>query len=149
MNETAMDTRLDVILRNDLSELERLAGLVEGFVERNRLPTGLSFSLNLCLDELLTNTMSHGYPDDAPHEIRVGLVLEPDCLHVRVEDDGIAFDPFTEAPPPDLDSDLDDRPVGGLGVFLVKETMDETHYRREGGCNIITLVKHLSNTEGI
>ncbi len=60
-----------------------------------------------------------------------------------IEDDGIAFDPLI-APPPDLDSDIEDRPIGGLGVYLVKEMMDEVEYARADGRNRVTLVKNVA-----
>lgn len=138
---------LHILLANDLSELERLANEVEAFVERNDLPVSLPFTINLCLDELITNVVMHGYPDRGPHKILVEMWIENGGLHIRIRDDGMAFNPFEQSPPPDLESDLEDRPIGGLGVFLVKETMSETHYRREGMYNIIDLIKTLPNTE--
>ena len=53
----------------------------------------------------------------------------------------MAFDPFADAPPPDLTSEVDDRRVGGLGVFLVKKTLDRASYRRGGGRNLVLLAK--------
>ncbi|ANC91165.1 ATP-binding protein [Azospirillum humicireducens] len=137
----AAASRLDMVLRNDLSELGRLAEAVEDFIERNRLPPDLAFKFNLCFDELITNTVSYGYGDAAPHEIRVRMETDGVELRAEVEDDATAFDPFADAPPPDLTSDVDDRRVGGLGVFLVKKTMDHASYRREGDRNLVRLAK--------
>ncbi|CAO3423989.1 ATP-binding protein [Azospirillum endophyticum] len=145
-NEREDDTvsdRLDMVLRNELSELERLAAAVDEFIERNDLPPDLPFKFNLCFDELITNTVSYGYPDSRPHEIRVRLELDGAELRAEVEDDADAFDPFADAPPPDLTSDVDNRRVGGLGVFLVQKTMDSASYRREGGRNLVLLMKKL------
>ncbi|MBP2298738.1 ATP-binding protein [Azospirillum picis] len=138
-----MTNRLDMVLRNDLAELERLAAAVDEFIERNDLPPALGFSFNLCFDELITNTVSYGYHDGTPHEIRVRLEAAGNELRAELVDDGAAFDPFADAPPPDLTSDIDERRVGGLGVFLVKQTMDRTAYRREGDRNIVLLAKTL------
>lgn len=137
----AQHPRLDVTIANDLGELQRLATLVDGFVERNNLPDKIAFNLNLCLDELITNIVSYGYDDDHHHDIHVRLRVEDGNLVTEIEDDARAYDPFAETPEPDLDADVEDRPVGGLGVFLVKEFMDRTDYRRDGDRNITTLWK--------
>lgn len=135
-------THLDVTIGNDLDELGRLAGIVDEFVERNALPERIAFNLNLCLDELITNIVSYGYDNDQHHEIHIALTLEDGALRCRITDDAKEYDPFVEAPEPDLDLDVDDRPIGGLGVFLVKEFMDRTEYRRDGDRNVITLWKN-------
>ena len=87
--------------------------------------------------------MSYGYGDAGPREIRVRMEADGTELRAEVEDDAVAFDPFAEAPPPDLTSDVDDRRVGGLGVFLVQKTMDHVSYRREGDRNLILLSKSI------
>ncbi len=138
-----MGDRFDLVLRNDLSELERLAEAVDGFAERNGLPPAIAFALNLCFDELITDTVSYGYGDDAPHSIRVGVECDASEVRAEVEDDGLAFDPFTDAPPPDLSDDIDQRRVGGLGVFLVQQTMDRVAYHRQDDRNLVLMAKSL------
>ena len=133
---------LDVTIGNDLDELGRLAVMVDDFVEKNGLPERIAFNLNLCLDELITNIVSYGYDDDSRHEINLRLAVENNVLSCRIEDDAKEYNPFIEAPEPDLELDVDDRPIGGLGVFLVKEFMDRTEYRRDGNHNVITLWKN-------
>ncbi len=135
-------THLDVTIGNDLDELGRLAGIVDDFVERNALPERIAFNLNLCLDELITNIVSYGYDNDQHHEIHIALTVADGTLCCRITDDAREYDPFAEAPEPDLDLGVDDRPIGGLGVFLVKEFMDRTEYRRDGDRNVITLWKN-------
>jgi serine/threonine-protein kinase RsbW len=134
-----MGTRLEVVLDNDVAELERLADAVDGFAAAAGLPPEVAFKLNLCFDELITNTISYGYPDGGRHAIRVRLEADGREVRAEVEDDADAFDPFTEAPPPDLDSDVETRRVGGLGVFLVQRSVDHARYRREGGRNLVQL----------
>jgi sigma-B regulation protein RsbU (phosphoserine phosphatase) len=132
---------MEVTIGNDLDELGRLAAIVDEFIEQQGLPERISFNFNLCLDELITNIVSYGYDDDQRHEIHVGLALEDGALVCRIVDDAREYDPFVEAPEPDLDAGVDDRPIGGLGVFLVKEFMDRTEYRRDGNRNVVTLWK--------
>ncbi|WP_291718480.1 SpoIIE family protein phosphatase [Magnetospirillum sp. 64-120] len=139
--------RMEVTIANDLAELERLAGLVDEFVERHGLPDRISFNLNLCLDELITNIVSYGYDDSHHHDIHVRFSLDNGCLMTEIIDDGKEYNPFTDAPEPDLALEVDDRPIGGLGVFLVKEFMDRTDYRRDGGKNVVTLEKNVAVQE--
>ena len=98
-------------------------------------------NLNLSLDELITNIVSYGYRDSDEHEIRVTMTEQSGSLVVVLEDDGMAFDPFTDAPEPDLEAGVEERPIGGLGVYLVKTLMDEVAYERLDGRNRITLIQ--------
>lgn len=143
----APHTRLELTIANDLDELARLAGMVEEFVERLGLPERVAFNLNLCLDELITNIVSYGYDDSHHHDIHVRFALDNGRLITEIIDDGKEYDPFTEAPEPDLGLNMEDRPIGGLGVFLVKEFMDRTDYRRDGSKNIVTLEKNVTEQE--
>ena len=139
-----MGDRLELVLGNELAELERLAAAVDDFVDRNHLPPGIAFKLNLCFDELITNTVSYGYGDakHARHDILVRLASDGCQIKAEVEDDSAPYNPFVEAPQPDLGNDIDERRVGGLGVFLVKEMMDHVAYRRDGNRNVVELTIH-------
>ncbi|MDD9982952.1 MAG: ATP-binding protein [Gammaproteobacteria bacterium] len=128
-------------LKNDLSELSRIAEEIESHGESCGWPTKWILNLNLSLDELITNTVSYGYQDMDEHEIRVMLTEQNGALVAIVEDDGLAFDPFTAAPVPDLEADVENRPIGGLGVYFVKTLMDEVAYERIEDCNRITLIQ--------
>ena len=127
-------------LKNDLSELARVAEAIESLGASRGWPAKWIVNLNLSLDELITNTVSYGYRDADEHEIRVTVTERDGSLVVILEDDGIAFDPFTAAPEPDLDAGVEERRIGGLGVHFVKTLMDEVAYERVDGCNRITLV---------
>ena len=128
-------------LKNDLAELARIAEEIESHGVSRRWPARWIMNLNLSLDELITNTVSYGYQDTDEHEIRVMLTERNGALVTVVEDDGVAFDPFTVAPTPDLEADVEERPIGGLGVYFVKTLMDEVAYERVGDRNRITLVQ--------
>ncbi|MGE5537580.1 MAG: SpoIIE family protein phosphatase [Solirubrobacterales bacterium] len=143
----AAHNRLEVIIGNDLDELQRLAVLVNEFVERNGLAEKIAFNLNLCLDELITNIVSYGYRDDHRHEIHVRFRLTDGTLMTEIEDDAQEYNPFTEAPEPDLDAGVEERRIGGLGVFLVKEFMDSTEYVHEAGHNFTRLWKRTEEQE--
>ncbi|MDO8608280.1 MAG: SpoIIE family protein phosphatase [Phaeospirillum sp.] len=138
---------VSVTITSDVAELDRLANIVDDFVEKHLLPEKLAFNLNVCLDELITNIISYGYDDNAPHDIEVNFRYDGHELVTSIIDDAKEYDPFIQAPEPDLDLDVDDRPIGGLGVFLVKEFMDGTEYRHDAGHNTTTLRKTIGEEE--
>ncbi len=131
---------LTLKLKNDLSELARIAAEIETYGESHGWPTKWIMNLNLALDELITNIVSYGYRDDDEHEIQITLTSRNGELVAVLEDDGIAFNPFTQAREPDLDASVEDRRIGGLGVYFAKTLMDDTAYERVADRNRITLL---------
>src|SRR5262249_25164455 len=128
--------------RTDLSELAALAAFVERFAAAESLPAEVAFQLNLVLEELVTNTVSHGQAAGAGGSIRVRLERNGDVIEADLVDHGLAFDPRT-LPEPALDRPLAERPIGGLGVYLVRQFVDELDYRREEGSNHLRLRKRV------
>ena len=141
----AVDT-LELSLVNDLRDIAGAADTIGAFCAEHGLAEEISFQVNLAVDELLTNTISYGYDDDEEHRIDLSLRLEGGTLVVEIADDGRAFDPL-QAPEPDLGASLEERAVGGLGIYLVRKTMDGVAYRREGGRNVVTLTKQTAADE--
>jgi sigma-B regulation protein RsbU (phosphoserine phosphatase) len=133
-----------------LEALAPLAGAVESFIEQEKLPSKLGFQLNLVLDELLTNTINYGFAQDRrpPTERHIEVLLrrQGQDLVLVLEDDAAAFNPL-DAPPPDLDKSLEERRIGGLGIHLVRNIMNELHYERDGRMNRLTLRKRLDATD--
>ena len=130
---------------NERSEIARLGALAERFGAAEGLPDELVMSINLVLDEVLTNVIDYGYDAFGGHEIRVTLAREGDALTIEVDDDARAFDPLA-APPPDLTLPLEERPVGGLGIHIVRSVMDAVEYQRRDGHNILTMRKTIGRT---
>ena len=139
--------RIELELSNQLTELNRIAAAVEDLAGRHRLPDTLAYHLNLSLDELFTNIVSYGYDDGGTHCIRLALTVDGGMLECVLRDDGKPFNPL-DRPEPDLNLPADQRPIGGLGIFLVKKAMDEVAYRREGSENVLTLRKRLAAANG-
>ncbi|MEI7609252.1 MAG: ATP-binding protein [Rhodospirillaceae bacterium] len=137
-----MSRVLEVTLENTLPEIPRLAELIEAFGDENGVPARAVFNLNLALDEILTNVVEYAFPDDGRHEILIRLILDELALIAEVIDDGIAYDPTTR-PDPDTSLSLEDRPIGGLGVYFAKRMMDRVEYHRDGTRNRLTLVRLL------
>lgn len=106
----------------------------------------LSFNINLVLEELVTNVINYAYPSTEEHSFSVTADGEAGgVLTLQIIDDGVPFDPLNEAPEVDVTLGVEERPVGGLGIFIVKQIMDEVSYSRTDGKNILTLQKNLAN----
>lgn len=131
---------VSAVFVNQRSEIPRLAELADRFGGENGLPDDAIMSLNLVLDEIVTNIIENAYDDTREHEIHVMLAFEGAELTVRVADDGRAFDPL-QRPPPDLNLPIEDRPIGGLGIHIVRSVMDSVKYERTDGQNILTMHK--------
>ena len=134
------DKLLEISLANDLGEIAGAAGRIDDFCESNELSPDVAYAVNLSIDEILTNTISYGYDDDEAHRIEMTVRLEADTLVVVIVDDSRAFDP-TATPDPDIEASLEERDVGGLGLFLVHQMMDDVEYERVDGKNVVTLTK--------
>ena len=135
-----MHTAVAITVRNHLSELERVGTVVEQFAAAHAIPARVAFEINLALDEVLTNIISYGYDDGGEHAIHVSLSADAGQLVVTVEDDGRAFNPL-DAPAPDVDQSVEARPIGGLGIHLVRKVMDGLEYARRQGKNHLVMKK--------
>ena len=134
-----MAAKVALTVKTHRDELLTIANAVEDLARRENWPQDLEFRVNLVLEELGLNIMNHGH-DGGDHDIDIVLTSEDDAVTIEIIDDGQPFDPLKDAPPPDLDSPIDDRRVGGLGVHFVRSVMDDLRYRRERGKNYLTLV---------
>ena len=135
-----MSARLDLTVQTRLEELDRLSAAVENFGAEDDWPSDLTFKVTLILEELWLNVLNYGH-DGGLHEVNISLTSETEYLTIEIIDDGKPFDPFSEAPTPNVTGSLNDRAIGGLGIHLVRTMMDELRYRREEGKNHLILVK--------
>ena len=97
-----------------------------------------SHNMKVALDEILTNIISYAYDDAKEHIIVIRLSLDQEKWTVEVEDDGRPFNPLN-APEPDTKQLLGERPIGGLGIHLVRKLIDELEYRRQNDRNILVM----------
>ena len=134
------DGILELSLVNDLREIGTAAEKVDAFCEAQGISMQVAYAVNLSIDEILTNTISYGYDDDAEHRIDLTFRVDGETLVVVIVDDGRPFDSSTEREP-DFDATLEERALGGLGLFLVQQMMDEMTYERSDDRNVITLRK--------
>jgi serine/threonine-protein kinase RsbW len=136
---------VELRLANDLAGLAEVAERVERFGAEQRLPASVVNALNVVLDEAVSNAVNHGYAAGVRGEIAVRLRRLPDTVLVEVEDDGKPFNPL-QAPPPELTLPLEQRPIGGLGIHLIRNLMDEVSYARVDGRNVLKMAKHFGRT---
>ena len=135
---------LKISLANELPEIVGAAVKIDAFCEANEVSQDVAYAANLSIDEILTNTISYGYDDGQTHRIEITVRLEAEALVVVIVDDIPAFD-LTAAPEPDIGASLDEREVGGLGLFLVHQMMDKVEYERVDGRNVVTLSKRTAD----
>ena len=134
-----MSATVALKLTSGRDELAAIIDAVEDLGRRERWPDALLFRVNLALEELGLNIMDYGY-DGGPCDIDIVLTSDDDAVTIEIIDGGPPFDPLHDAPTPDLDTAIEDRRIGGLGVHLVRTLMDDLRYRREHGKNHLTLV---------
>ena len=140
VEDTAPDCEL--VMRNDTADIMLMAEFVEGLSEKYQLPMDVGFSLNLALEEAVANVMKYAYPEGETHDIVLSVKLTDNRLMFKLIDTGKPFDP-TIVPDADVNLSAEDRQIGGLGIFLVRQIMDSVEYRRIDGKNILTMIKLL------
>jgi len=133
--------RIEIALKNDIAQIEQLAEQVLAFGRENDLPDELAWELRLVLEEVVTNIISYGYDDQADHVIKVSIINAEQAVTLTVQDDARPFN-LLEHPLPDLEIPLEDRPVGGLGIHMVRRIMDDVDYRRDGGQNRVVMCRY-------
>jgi anti-sigma regulatory factor (Ser/Thr protein kinase) len=137
--------RVSLELRNSLSELDTLCQSLQQFGEALGLSNKALFQICLAMEEVFSNIISYGYTDDAVHWIKIAISHDQGILMIRLEDDGIPFNPVW-ADEPDCECPVEERKVGNLGIHLCKKVMDDMIYERCGNKNILTLKKDIKVT---
>ncbi len=127
-----------LVLKNQLSELELLALELENLEQEWLLEESVMFNLNLALEEIFTNIVFYGYTNKNIHEIFISFLKTPKVMEVKIEDDGVEFDPLTMPDPDSLDKSIEERTIGGLGIYFVKKLTDDVKYDRINNKNTLT-----------
>ena len=138
-----MTTPLELTLLNRPAEIARFQDQLETLAGQLGLPTKILHEVQLAVEEHLANILKHGFDDSGEHQIRVRVLPAATELSIEVEDDGRPFDPLKH-PPPDLSQPMEARPVGGLGIHMMKKSVDRLEYRYENGKNVVTMTKRLT-----
>lgn len=127
-----------------LENLDAIYADTESFCEQNGVDSASLFALNLCLDEIFTNIVSYGYKNDDTKKVEIELEINGNVLSAKITDSAPPFDPITQATPPDITADAQERDVGGLGIYFIKKNMDGVSYRYVDGKNELTISKKIS-----
>jgi len=131
-----------LVLHNDIQQIPQLADFVETIAEESGIRQPLTMSLNLALEEAVTNVIVYAYPPKTDGLVDIEAIIHKDKIRFIISDSGRPFDP-TQAKEVDINQPLEDRPIGGLGIHLVRSIMDEVRYERTDDKNILYLVKKL------
>ena len=131
-------------LTNSLAELDELNRRIEQFGHTIGMPPNWIAKVNIALEELFTNIVTYAYKDQSVHRIGITLDFKPPQIVIRIEDDGIPFNP-AKAEAPDTRCPLDKRSIGGLGIHLCKKLMDDLTYERLNNKNVVTLRKQIND----
>jgi serine/threonine-protein kinase RsbW len=132
-----------IAVPSDAAQLPALTQFLQEFWSAAGLPRAQAPAFQLALEEVFMNVVMHGSPAGTVPRVDVSLMLTDAGLNMTVEDDGPEFNPLS-VPPPDVTASLDERPVGGHGVFLVRQMMDAVSYQRVGVRNQLSMTKHIS-----
>lgn len=129
-----------------LGSLETLQAFVLETMRRWNLEESLRRRVDLALEEVLTNIIHYAYPQ-TDGDVEVGCCMDADgSLRIIVQDSGGPFDPGSREDP-DVDKDLLERPLGGLGILLVRHMVSEMHYERQADKNVLTLCFRVPNRD--
>jgi anti-sigma regulatory factor (Ser/Thr protein kinase) len=115
--------------------------------EEQHFSRELVHDINLVLEEIISNIILYGYEDAKLHQIDLELRYDEQEVELRIQDDAKAFNPL-DVPDPDLELPIEERPIGGLGIYLTRSLMDELNYTRAQGKNVLTLKKFIRKDEG-
>lgn len=130
--------RHSIVMRNDIQQIPTLAEWIESL----NVPSSLNMTINLALEEAVTNVMLYAYPQDKNGQVLIEAEKTDAQITFIISDSGIPFDP-TKQPPVNTALSLEERSIGGLGIHLVRQIMDQIQYRREDNKNILTLIKKI------
>jgi sigma-B regulation protein RsbU (phosphoserine phosphatase) len=131
-----------LVLPNDIETIPQLNEFIDSVAEEVGLEMSLTMSLNLAIEEAVVNVMEYAYPDGQKGNVEIEVTADQQWMTFVITDTGIAFDPTTKE---DADTTLsaEERPIGGLGIFLVRQLMDVIDYKRKDNKNVLTLRKKL------
>ena len=131
---------MTLTLRNDVQDVPQLAAFIDEVCETMGFNTSVTMQMNLAMEEAVVNVMNYAYPKGEQGDIVIEAEEVGDNVRFVIIDGGTPFDPTSEA---DADTTLsaEERPIGGLGIFLVRQLMDSVSYEYKDGKNRLTLLK--------
>ena len=134
----------NIVLPNDIQTVSKLTPFIEDIVNDMGYDSSETMKLNLAIEEAVVNVMSYAYPEGSYGEVIVEAQASDDNIKFVITDKGVPFDP-TKSDAADTTLSAEERPVGGLGIHLVKNLMDTVKYERVDDMNVLTLIKFFGN----
>ena len=134
-----------LILKNQIDEVSRLSSFQKSFFEQLNLDKSQARQLRLAVEEAVVNVIEYAYPAGTEGNIEVCMMSDGQYLKVIITDSGMPFDP-TAHEQVDTALTAEDRQIGGLGIHLIRELMDDIHYEHIDGHNTLTLIKKLTRS---
>ena len=135
MNELTMEARIE--------NLHQVLSFVDGCLEQAACPMKIQMQIDVAVEELYVNIASYAYaPETGPVTIRVETEADPSRVSVTFMDRGVPYDPLKK-PDPDVTLSAEERQIGGLGIYMVKKSMDGMEYAYQNGQNILTIHKNI------
>jgi anti-sigma regulatory factor (Ser/Thr protein kinase) len=134
---------VEVLLLKRQSEIQHLHDKLEALAREGGIAPEHLHKVQLAVEEYLTNVFNYAFDKEGDHEVNVRLGLENGGLRLEFEDAGRPFN-LLEYPAPDLTVPLDQRPIGGLGIHMIRQSMDRVEYRRVDGKNVVVMVRRVS-----
>ena len=137
-----MNLEKEIRIINDLDEVSRLAEFIEELCSEFNLPDEITMNINLALEEAVANIIMYAYPTEEEQEILLKVSLSSGQLIFLLTDKGFSFDP-TQVPDADITLPIEERSIGGLGIFLIRSIMNEVSYQRLDGENRLIMKKNI------
>lgn len=135
MKELTIDATVD--------NITQVTAFVDEQLEELGCPMKAQMQIDIAIDELFGNIAHYAYnPDVGPATVRVEVVKEPMAVIITFIDNGVQYDPLAKADP-DTTLSAEEREIGGLGIYMVKQSMDEITYEYKNGQNILRIKKHI------
>ena len=131
----------EINVKASLENLQEVIAFVDGFVEELGASMKAQMQIDVAVEEIFVNIANYAYaPDTGDAVISVETDTEKKQVLITFKDSGVPYNPL-EKEDPDVTLSADERGIGGLGIFMVKKSMDDMRYERKDGCNVLTIVK--------
>ena len=137
-----MSTHKTVRITNHRDQIDTVRKFFDDYSKENKLTEKTVHDIQMALDELLTNIVNYGYEDTDEHQIDIHFGVNDDAVKVEIVDDSKPYN-ILEKDNPDISLSMEDKPIGGLGIFLIKKLMSNVDYYTEEGKNHLVMIKEL------
>ncbi|MDR0678486.1 MAG: ATP-binding protein [Holosporaceae bacterium] len=133
-------------IKNNIKEISKVCDKVKKFCADNKIPEKKYHDIALILDEIITNVINYAYPDGKEHEFNLEINKNENHIAIKLIDSGIPFDPLIRMDP-DVTSSIEERKVGGLGIFIVKQLSEIVEYSRINNRNQLSITVAIYNNK--